>query len=140
ACFHGMFPGIEGAVAVVDLPVCVLAVFVGAEIEGSAESAGAVGGCAHAALQLDAVDGGGEVRHVHEESALRFRVVHGNTVDGHIDACDIGTAYAKASITYARAGIRVGDHGRQLVQQQREVLPEILLRDGFLVQVRPGEG
>src|SRR5690349_18912539 len=133
-CFHRMFPGIEGTVAVVDLCVCLIIELVGTEVEGSTKSAGPVGRSTYAALQLDAVHRRSKVRHVHKESTLGFCIVHRNTIDGNIDPGDVATTNTEPCITYAGPCIRVGHYGRQLVEQQGQVLPEVLPGNIFFAE------
>ena len=80
-----------------------------------------------------------QVGQVNKIGSVAFCVVERHTVDGDVDPRGICPPDADAGVTYTIAGVGVHHNGWCLVQQERKVLPQVLLLNVFFAQIGFGE-
>ena len=69
---------------------------------------------------------------------MRLGIIHRNAIHRNVDAGWIGASNPDSGVSHARTGIRIHHHSGLVVQQKREILPEVAASD--LLQFHRGVG
>ena len=125
---QGLLVGIKRAVAARQLGKRLTREALGAHVHTSAKGSRAIGRSAHAALYLNVAHRRGKVGRVHPVDAMTLGIVHGDVVDGDVDARGIGATHTHRRVTHAGARVTGSDHARRHRQQERDVQSVVLGR------------
>ena len=96
------------------------------EIDRCTETASSVGAGAYPALHLQGTDSACHIGEVDPEDRLALRIIERHFVDGHVDACLVGSAHMEIRVSYSQTVIGSTHQRRRDREQIRQVLTGVV--------------
>ena len=109
-------------------------VIVGTHVDGTSKRR-AIGGSAHAALNVHRGERSGQVGHIHPEHGLRLLVIHRHVIHGHGNTRMVCTTQTEITVTHTQTVVRGHLQSRSEHQQVGQILSGVVLVELLIFQL-----